>query len=119
MSGMPEFFKRYIVTCSRFTAIDLGATAQMRVALVGLAIERYRLAVGKLPDLLGELVPGYLDSLPRDPFDGAELRYKRLGKGYVVYSIGQDGSDDGGREHPRGERKDPDENWDVTFIVER
>jgi hypothetical protein len=120
MSGMPEFFRRFVVTFSRSTAIELGATAQMRAALVGLAIERYRLAVGKLPDSLEKLVPAYLDSVPRDPFDGAQLRYKRLEKGYVVYSIGEDGSDDGGKERlPRDQRKDPEDSWDVTFIVER
>jgi hypothetical protein len=120
ISWIPEFFKRFIFAYSRYIAIDLSRTAQMRVGQIGLAVERYRLGVGELPDTLGELVPTYLDSVPRDPFGGGELRYKRLEKGYVVYSIGQDGSDDGGKEQlPREERKDPEENWDVTFIVER
>jgi hypothetical protein len=119
-SGIQARMVRIIAPAyARLVELDLRSIALFRVARLGLAVERYRLAVGKLPDLLGELVPGYLDSVPKDPFDGAQLRYKRLEKGYVVYSIGQDGSDDGGREHPRGERKDPDENWDVTFIVER
>ena len=72
-------------------------------------------AAGKLPDALGEVVPAYLDAVPRDPFDGAELRYKRLEKGYVVYSIGEDGSDDGGKERSKGKKQ----NCDETFIVER
>ena len=55
--------------------------AQIRVAQVGLAIERHRLAASELPDVLGELVPAYLDAVPKDPFDGAELRYRRLEKG--------------------------------------
>jgi hypothetical protein len=119
-SGIQARMVRIIAPAyARLVKLDLRSIALFRVARLGLAVERYRLAVGKLPDLLGELVPGYLDSVPKDPFDGAELRYKRLGKGYVVYSIGEDGSDDGGREYPRRERKDPDENWDVTFIVER
>jgi len=100
---------------ARVITIDLRMIAQLRTARAGLAVERYRLAAGKLPDALGEVVPAYLDAVPRDPFGGAELRYKRLEKGYVVYSIGQDGSDDGGREKIKGKK----ENWDVTFIVER
>ncbi len=41
-------------------------------------------------------------------FDGQPLRYKKLAKGYVVYSVGEDGKDDGG-----------DEKKDITFTVER
>ncbi len=100
---------------SRIVEISVWNTADLRVARVGLAIERYRLAAGKLPDKLDELIPAYLDGVPKDPFDGKELRYKRLETGFVVYSIGQDGSDDGGKE----KGKNSGGNWDVTFIVER
>jgi len=65
-------------------------------------------------------VPLYLDAVPKDPFDAEYLRYKRLEKGYVVYSIGTDLSDDGGAELlPPSKRKGGKDNWDVTFIVER
>jgi len=37
------------------------------------------------------LVPGQLSAVPADPFDGKPLRFKRLTKGYVIYSIGKDG----------------------------
>jgi hypothetical protein len=105
---------------SRIFQMSLNNTARLRSVRAGLAIERYRLANGKLPEKLAELVPAYLDAVPKDPFDGQELRYKRLEKGYVVYSIGADGSDDGGEERlPPGKRKGGKKNWDVTFIVER
>ncbi len=104
----------------RIFQLSLNNIARLRTVRVGLAIERYRLANGKLPENLAELVPAYLDTVPKDPFDGQELRYKRLEKGYVVYSIGEDGSDDGGEERlPQGKRKGGKANWDVTFIVER
>jgi len=102
---------------SRITNIDIRNIAQLQTARIGLAIERYRLAAGKLPDTLTDLVPDYLDSAPKDPFDGNELRYKRLEVGFVVYSIGEDLSDDGGKERERQTKESP--NWDVTFIVER
>ena len=105
---------------SRIFQVSLHNNARLRTVRVGLAIERYRLANGKLPENLAELVPAYLDTVPKDPFDGQELRYKRIEKGYVVYSIGEDGSDDGGEERlPQGKRKGGKANWDVTFIVER
>ena len=103
---------------SRITTIDTRNIAQLLTARVGLAIERYRLAAGKLPDALADLVPAYLDSVPKDPFDGNELRYRKLEAGYVVYSIGDDLNDDGGKEKPTGKKK-KGESWDVTFIVER
>ena len=103
---------------SRVTTIDVRAAAQLRTAQAGLAIERYRLAAGKLPDTLAELIPAYLDAVPKDPFDGKELRYKQLDTGFVVYSIGEDGSDDGGKEKPR-KRSGSDVPIDVTFIVQR
>jgi hypothetical protein len=103
---------------SRCTTIDVRTVAQLRTAQACLAIERYRLAGGKLPDSLTELIPTYLDAVPQDPFDGKDLRYKKLETGFVVYSIGEDGSDDGGKEKPR-KRTGPPATWDVTFIVQR
>jgi len=103
---------------SRVTTLDLRSIAQVRVAHVGLAIERYRLSVGKLPDTLAELTPTYLDAVVKDPFDGKDLRYKKLETGFVVYSIGEDGNDDGGKEKPR-DRTSSDAPVDVTFIVQR
>ncbi len=98
----------------------LRDVAQLRIARVGLAIQRYRLAVGKCPDVLMDLVPTYLDTIPKDPFNGRTLRYEKLETGFVVYSIGEDRSDDGGKERlPIGKRKKAPSSWDITFIVER
>jgi hypothetical protein len=88
---------------------DLQSTARLRAARTAVAIERYRLAQkGELPHSLDELAPKYLDAVPSDPFDEGQLRYKKLVKGYVVYSVGEDGKDDGG-----------DEKKDIAFTVER
>ena len=58
-----------------------------------------------------------MEAIPEDPFDGRPLRYKKLEKGYVVYSIGPDGVDDGGLEKaPADPDADPP---DITFTVER
>jgi len=114
-SWTPAFVGYLVCGCSRSIRQDLRTTARLRAAQVGVAIERYRAAKGELPESLSELVPAYLDSVPKDPFDGAEMRFRRLEKGYVVYSIGEDLSDDGGKERITG----TGEYWDVTFIVER
>jgi len=94
--------------------------AQLRTAQVSLAVQRYRLATGNLPDTLADFVPTYLDAVPEDPFDGRTLRYEKLETGFVVYSVGEDRRDDGGKERlPIGKRKKAPSSWDITFIVER
>jgi hypothetical protein len=97
---------------------DLRTIAHLRVGDAALAVQRYHLKAGKLPDKLADLVPMYLESVPKDPFDGNDLRYKELEVGFEVYSIGPDLSDDGGKEKPPRKTKESP-NWDVTFIVER
>ena len=104
---------------SRVITIETITIAHLRTARVGLAVQRYRLVVGTLPDTLAGLVPTYIDAVPVDPFDGNALRYKKRGTGYVIYSIGEDFSDDDGTEKPKYEERKSHPNWDVTFIVER
>lgn len=94
---------------------DAERVALTRTVLVALAVEQYRLAMGKLPQKLSDLVPSFLDSVPLDPFDGNSLRYKMLERGYIVYSIGQDGQDNGGAEQSTVSERP----YDITFSVER
>jgi hypothetical protein len=92
--------------------------AKIRDAETALAVERYRLANGKLPSQLSDLVPTFLPAVPSDPFDGKPLRYKTLAKGYVVYSVGEDREDNGGAEkNSKGVSYGP--GTDITFTVER
>lgn len=105
---------------SRITTIGIRTIAYLRTAQAALAVQRYRLATGKLPDSLSDIIPEYLESVPKDPFDGEELRYKKLDPGFIVYSIGDDLSDDGGKEKPSKTRRGGKPvKWDVTFVVER
>jgi hypothetical protein len=93
--------------------------AQAKLACLGvaLAVERARLAQSNdLPASLDALVPRYLPSVPADPFDARPLRFKKLPRGYVIYSVGHDGVDDGGMERPNSNATT---NCDVTIIIER
>ena len=118
VSKIHVLLRLFMPALSRVTTLEVRSIAQLHTARAGLAVQRYRLAAGRLPDTLAELVPAYLDAVPKDPFDGKELRYKKLETGFVVYSIGEDGSDDGGKEKPQ-KRTSPPAPWDVTFIVRR
>jgi len=51
-----------------------------------------------LPERVEDLVPEYLDSVPEDPVTGKALRYRAASDAYVVYSVGPDGKDDGGKQ---------------------
>jgi len=105
---------------TRIFQLEVRRIAGQRVAQTALAVERYRLAEGRVPRMLSDLVPVYLEAVPKDPFDGQDLRYDVLASGYVVYSVGVDLSDDGGAEkddRKRGGRGEA--RWDVTFVVER
>jgi hypothetical protein len=59
----------------------------------------YRADHGEYPAELAQLSPKYLKTLPEDPFGKGPLRYKREPKGYVVYSVGYNGKDDGGHDY--------------------
>jgi len=64
---------------------------------VACALERYRLATGKLTDAIEPLSPRYIEHIPKDVIDGQPLRYRRLSDGgYVLYSVGWNERDDGG-----------------------
>ena len=104
---------------SRVHRVVTRKLAKLQCARTALAVERYRLANGRLPDTLQELVPDFLASAPHDPFDGQQLRYRRLASGYVVYSIGQDLTDNQGEEMKTGEARELQQEWDETFTVER
>ena len=98
---------------------ELQAVAGSLCARGALAVERHRLATGQIPQTLDELVPSFMPSVPLDPFDGKPLRFRHLDQGYVVYSVGQDLTDNQGEERkPRRERRGH-KTWDETFTVAR
>jgi hypothetical protein len=66
------------------------------VAVLALASERFRLAHGRWPASAEELVPEYLSVVPYDPHTGGPLKYRRKGKQLIIYSAGEDATDDGG-----------------------
>lgn len=95
----------WFTTFARYTAWNRAVDAAV-------AIQRFQRRCGRLPDDLKELTPEFLPAVPEDPFDGKPLRYVVRDDAYVLYSVGADGTDDGGHGDERGEP-------DVVFRVER
>jgi hypothetical protein len=92
--------------------------AYERAALAAIAVELYRFShAGRLPENLSALVPEYLASVPKDPFDDHDLRFKKLEHGFAVYSIGPDFTDDNGEPEPKDAENV--KHYDVVFSVMR
>ncbi|MBL7224426.1 MAG: hypothetical protein ISS72_11280 [Candidatus Brocadiae bacterium] len=78
--------------------------ARLDSARVGLTVLRYRAQKGKLPDTLDALAPDFVKAVPVDPFNGKPLLYRTTPQGFTVYSLGENGKDDGGQTERVGGR---------------
>jgi hypothetical protein len=82
------------------------------------AILRYKAEKGSYPDRLEELVAaGFLARLPDDPFGEGPLTYRRTADGFLLYSWGQNLTDDGGQQGTGrdGKLRDWADNGDMVF----
>jgi len=64
---------------------------------IAFALAAYRKDNDRYPTKLADLAPKYLATVPNDVFSGKPLIYKPNEKGYLFYSVGPNGKDDGGR----------------------
>jgi hypothetical protein len=92
-------------------------------AQVGLALEAYRRQHAQYPTSLQEMVPLLLPAVPADRITGGPLKYRLANGKPVVYSVGVDRKDDGGREpNVRGQPDNlaaarwPDSGWPNTPV---
>jgi len=90
------FTRTMLPSLVRCFQLQVREIAQVKAARTAMAIEQYRLDKNSFPEKLDQLVPDYLESVPIDPFDNKPLRYRVDKDAVVVYSIGEDGVDDGG-----------------------
>jgi hypothetical protein len=73
---------------------SIGMQCYVNEAIVACAIERYRLANGKLPASLDDL---RMENMPHDVIGGGPLQYRATGDDYIVYSLGWQGKYNGGK----------------------
>ena len=88
-----------------------AAFAQTRVnqAIVACALENYRLANGQFPAALDELGSQGMPSPPLDVISGEPMKYRRTTDGrFVLYSVGWNEKDDGGKTALDPRTKAPD-----------
>jgi hypothetical protein len=61
-----------------------------------LAAQRYKARHGQYPETMAQVRSVGIADIPMDPFSDKDFVYKRTAKGFTVYSVGTDFTDDGG-----------------------
>jgi hypothetical protein len=92
-------------TCAAMSALSLPSgllrydenRAQDTLIMTCLALRAYHVNTGSYPNGLSKLVPKYLAKAPIDPFSQLPLRYGCTHTSFVLYSVGPDDVDDGGK----------------------
>lgn len=103
-----------------FPAFQGALAAEDRQAMqrditgLAFALAAYRVEHGSYPTMLGELVPHYMNEVPKDIFNNhANLHYTLQGGGYLLYSVGINGEDDGGKGEEECKNR---EGWDDLAV---
>ena len=112
-------FAKLMPAFSIHTISGWRSEARHNIAGVLLAATRYRLATGALPESLEVLVPDYLPSVPADVFAEANAALKLVStdSAWTVYSIGDNGRDEGG---PQPDSSEPIQgNDDIGLSMKR
>ena len=85
----------------RISEIRYQDKALYDAVLTILALKRWELDKGQLPESLGQLKEaGYLKELPDDPYSEGLLTYTRRDGDFVLYSLADDFDDDDGKQNP-------------------
>ncbi|MFN7680326.1 MAG: hypothetical protein ACK5TG_05645 [Planctomyces sp.] len=74
----------------------LGTRIQRSLLLTSCWLRKYQLRTGDWPETPGAVEQLFGCRLPADPMHGAALGYRRVGSAIRLYSVGKNGSDDGG-----------------------
>jgi hypothetical protein len=86
----------FLPTVNAAVAAEDRANGTLELTRLAAALAVYRAESGAYPDKLDELVPSVLEALPVDLYNAKPFVYKRDGDGYLLYTLGGNGTDDGG-----------------------
>ena len=96
--------------------INYRNKAEHEALVTVIALQRWRLDKGMYPDTLAVLqAEDYLEQLPDDPYGQGPLCYERRGDDFILYSVGADFDDDGGKVNPEYPWADSDTDCDRVF----
>lgn len=108
MSFIYLYVKMYMPALHRILEIDARHEAIKEVAKVGLRMKRCNMSDNIISPTAKTI----------DPFNGEELKYTETETEFIIYSVGQDGIDNGGvRENEKGDKyKD---GTDIVFEIKK
>jgi hypothetical protein len=88
--GLLKPFYAWSITAGLARSVEVGDTfvSELNATEIGVALRRFRVDRGAYPDELSALVPGYLASVPIDPFTGRPPVYTRKGAGFELHAEG-------------------------------
>jgi len=99
--NVSSMMSQSLVSIGRFPYRIFRIEAARQIVIGAIALKRYQLRHGSFPARLSDMVPEFVAAVPDDPMDGKPLRYRLDSDGtYVLYSVGEDGKDDGGDVSP-------------------
>ena len=105
MLNLQTMARRFQRQGSSFLGRAAEAEAERRILITAIALERYRGKNGFYPKTLADLSPEFLKTVPVDFMDGQSLRYRFTDDGhFLLYSVGLDCMDDGGKVLEREDR---------------
>jgi hypothetical protein len=100
-NGLKHAFVGLLLPAISAVYVAAERTAQTRdAAEVAIALEVWHRRHGTWPERLEQLVPDLLPAVPADRLDGQPLHYVVRDGQPVLYSVGRDRRDDGGRATP-------------------
>ncbi len=84
----------FTLLASQRASTRRNATLQLLIADLAIRLSHHK--YGRAPESLEQLVPEFMAAVPIDPFSGKPIIYRTAGEGWLLYSTGGDGQDDGG-----------------------
>jgi|GEM_PF-1170776 len=106
------FIQSIAPALSRTQRKETELDAQLGNAEIALACHIYKGKHGVYPSSLKELTPEILSSLPLDPFTGKDYVYRKTDEGFIVYSLGDNMRDDGGKHR---KKQEPAGDFDIVW----
>ena len=95
---------------------EIRNDARMGIAVTACALQAYHRDNNRYPDALAALDGVYIDKLTADPFRDKSLTYRQQSNSFLLYSVGPNLNDDGGkgRDENNGTENDTD---DIRFKI--
>ena len=100
---------------SRMQMLKCAENCSVAATQIQIALKCYKAEHGDLPDTLDKLVPKYFKTVPLDDFDGKPMKYSKAKR--VIYAVGSDLTDDGGKVSGALEWIDVGEGFDLVYKI--